>query len=50
MVYRKNTTENTVFFTKKCVQNLQVKKLSIMFVLSSEKSEENNEIRPPETN
>lgn len=35
---RKNTTENTVFFAKKFVKNLQVKKLRIMFVLESNKS------------
>lgn len=35
---RKITTENTVFFAKKFVKNLQVKKLRIMFVLESNKS------------
>ena len=34
----KNTTVNTVFFTKKCVKNLQVEKLRIMFVSESNKS------------
>lgn len=32
---RKYTTENTVFFTKKCGKNLQVKNRGIMFVLES---------------
>jgi hypothetical protein len=35
---RNFTTENTVFFTKKCVKNLQVEKLRIMFVSESNKS------------
>ncbi len=38
MYNRKNTTENTVFFAKKFVKNLQVKKLRIMFVLESNRS------------
>ena len=37
-INRNYTTENTVFFAKKCLKNLQVKKLSIMFVLESNKS------------
>jgi len=32
------TTGSTVFFTKKCVEYLQVKKLRIMFVSESNKS------------
>lgn len=40
------TTGNTVFFTKKCVKYLQVKKLRIMFVSESNNPLENDEIRP----
>ncbi len=40
------TTGNTVFFTKKSSQSLQVKKLRIMFVSESNESLENDEIRP----
>lgn len=32
----KYTTENTVFVTKKCAENLQVKNLHIRFVLESQ--------------
>lgn len=43
---RNCTTGNTVFFTKKSPQSLQVKKLRIMFVSESNESLENDEIRP----
>lgn len=33
-----NTTVNTVFITNKCLKNLQVKKLRIMFVSESNES------------
>jgi hypothetical protein len=36
MPYRKCTTENTVFFTKKCAENLQVKNPHIRFVGESQ--------------
>jgi len=35
---RRYTTVNTVFFEKKSVKNLQVKKLRIMFTSESNKS------------
>ena len=35
ITHRKNTKENTVLFAKKNPENLQVKKLSIMFVFES---------------
>ena len=47
---RKTTTENTVFFTKKRLKNLQVENLRIMFVSESNNPLENDEIRTPETN
>ena len=42
---RKTTTENTVFFTRFYPINLQVKKLSSMFVSQSNNPLENDEIR-----
>ena len=49
-VNRKNTNENTGYFSKFSRINLQVKKLSSRFVSASNDPLVNDEIRPPETN
>jgi hypothetical protein len=49
-VHRKNTNENTNYFSKLSPVNLQVKKLSSMFVSASNNPLVSDEIRPPETN